>query len=119
MNYRAKEFKLESVDGEKFIWLWNPHKEPCETCYICEAKAGLSAEEIVAESAYDVIGACGDCDESRRIYDLAQELVGEGEVDRRSLLSFFRQVSRCCRRLENAVAKEVKDDEENQLHQEE
>jgi hypothetical protein len=113
MNYRAKAHTLESVDGERFIWLWHPHEDPCETCYICEAKAGLSAEEIEEQSAFEVIGACRDCDESRAIYLMAMELVAEGEVERRSLLSFFRQVTRCCRRLEIAVEKEVSEDEKN------
>lgn len=113
MKYRAKGHKLVSVDGEKFIWLWHPDKDPFGTCYICEAKTGLGAEKIEEQSAFDVIGACANCDESRHIYLMAMDLVGEGEVDRRKLLSFFRQVTRCCRRLEIGE-KEVSEDEDEE-----
>ena len=70
--------------GKRAITLWAP--ENSDAVFICDGGK--------------VIGSCMNRKEADMIYDLALHLVGEASVSVRSLRAFFRNVSRCCRRLE-------------------
>lgn len=102
MRYRVDGPALKSVDGKKFIWIWRPGSRS-EIVYLCEADTGHTSAELEASMEFRIVGACGCDDEAMRIYDAACDIVGEGEVCGRSLVSFLRQASRCCSRLENQV----------------
>ncbi len=93
--------------GKRAITIWAP--ENSDTVFFCREKpAGVGIHG-------EVIGTCNDETEAQMIYDLALYLVGGAGVPVRKVDSFFRQVSRCCRRLQLSRV-EVEDNDENAVN---